>query len=178
MTSIFACVLSFHNVITRYQFTLATKGVLPKTLAKVDQKHLTPSKSSLTFSVISLTATVIVTVIGWDPFKQIYTWFSGAATLGLIALMAMTSLAVIVFFRKKTCARGVWHAAIAPGLSLIGLTVILILVIGNFSLLVGSTSTAVVLGGLIWATFVAGVVGAEVMKRTRPDRYEALTQNG
>lgn len=177
VTSIFACVLSFHNVLTRYQFTLAVKGLLPKSLAMVDQKHLTPSKSSLTFSLISLAATAIIAVLGWDPFKQIYTWFSGAATLGLIALMAMTSFAVIAFFRKKECTRSTWRAVIAPGLSLIGLTVILILVIGNFSLLVGSASTAIILGGLLSATFVAGVVGAEVMKRSRPDRYEALTRD-
>ena len=177
VTSVFACVLSFHNVITRYQFTLAVKGLLPKALATVDQKHLTPSKSSLTFSLISLTATAAIAVIGWDPFKQIYTWFSGAATLGLITLMAMTSFAVIAFFRKRGCARSTWRTVIAPALSLVGLTVILVLVIGNFSLLVGSASTAIVLGVLLLATFVAGVVGAEAMRRARPDRYEALTRD-
>ncbi|WP_458867787.1 hypothetical protein, partial [Enterococcus faecium] len=29
-TSIFACALSFHNVVTRYQFTLANFRVLPR----------------------------------------------------------------------------------------------------------------------------------------------------
>ena len=30
LTSLFACVLSFHNVIARYQFVLAGKGLLPR----------------------------------------------------------------------------------------------------------------------------------------------------
>ena len=32
LTSLFACVLSFHNVIARYQFVLARKGLLPARL--------------------------------------------------------------------------------------------------------------------------------------------------
>jgi hypothetical protein len=127
--------------------------------------------------VISLTAVAAVAVWGWDPITQTYMWFSGASTLGLIALMAMTSLAVIVFFRTKARGPSVWHAVIAPGLAFIGLTAILVLVIGNFSLLVGSATTATVLGGFIVATFTSGVVAAERVRRTRPDRYQALTQD-
>lgn len=177
VTSFFACVLSFHNVITRYQFTLATKGLLPAALAEIDERHRTPSRSSLVFTVISLAAMVAVALIGWDPIKQTYMWFSGASTLGLIALMAMTSLAVIVFFRTRQHGAGVWHTVIAPGLSFVALTAILLLVIGNFSLLVGSTTTAVVLGGLIAATFTAGIVVAERVRRRHPDRYQALVQD-
>ncbi|KAB7761129.1 MULTISPECIES: APC family permease [Mycobacteriaceae] len=177
VTSFFACVLSFHNVITRYQFTLATKGLLPASLAEIDERHRTPSRSSLVFTVISLTAMVAVAVIGWDPITQTYMWFSGASTLGLIALMAMTSLAVIVFFRTQEHGASLWHTVIAPGLSFLGLTAILLLVIKNFALLVGSTTTAVVLGGLIAAIFAAGVVVAERVRRRRPDRYRALVQD-
>ncbi|BCI84233.1 amino acid transporter [Mycolicibacterium sp. TY66] len=177
VTSFFACVLSFHNVITRYQFTLATKGLLPASLAEVDERHRTPSRSSLVFTVISLAAMVAVGVIGWDPITQTYMWFSGASTLGLIALMAMTSLAVIVFFRTQEHGASVWHTVIAPGLSFLGLTAILLLVIKNFALLVGSTTTAVVLGGLIAAIFAAGVAVAERVRCRRPDRYRALVQD-
>ncbi|MEU9334106.1 APC family permease [Streptomyces sp. NPDC048290] len=178
VTSFFACVLSFHNVITRYQFTLAAKGLLPKPLSEIDEKHRTPSRSSLAFTLVSLSAMVAVAVLGWDPVTQTYMWFSGASTLGLIALMAMTSLAVIVFFRTKAPQRpGMWHALIAPGLALIGLVVILVLVIGNFSLLVGSTTNAIVLGGVIASMFATGIAIAERLRRTHPDRYEALERD-
>ncbi|XBB68725.1 APC family permease [Nocardioides sp. WV_118_6] len=178
VTSFFACVLSFHNVITRYQFTLATKGLLPAAIAEVSDRHRTPSRSSLTFTTISFAAVATVALLGWDPIGQTYVWFSGASTLGLIALMAMTSLAVIVFFRTKAPGPSVWHAVIAPGLACAGLTVILVVIIANFSLLVGSTGTAVVLGCGIAATFVSGLVVAERTRRTRPDRYAALDQDG
>ncbi|MFE2043752.1 APC family permease [Streptomyces sp. NPDC059477] len=177
VTSFFACVLSFHNVITRYQFTLAVKGLLPRAMAEVDEKHRTPSRSSLAFTAVSLTAMVAVAVLGWDPIAQIYLWFSGASTLGLIALMAMTSLAVIVFFLTKARRPSLWHAVIAPGLAFIGLVVIMVLVIKNFGLLVGSTTNAIVLGGVITLTFASGIAVAERLRRTRPDRYEALDRN-
>ncbi|MEC4840405.1 APC family permease [Mycobacteroides chelonae] len=177
VTSFFACVLSFHNVITRYQFTLATKGLLPSTLAVIDRRHRTPSRSSLTFTMISLIAMVVISVVGWDPITQTYMWCTGASTLGLVALMAMTSLAVIVFFRNSERAPSLWHSTIAPGLSFIGLTAVLLLVVKNFPLLVGDTTTAVVLGGLIVAIFVTGLAVAERVRRARPDLYQALTQD-
>lgn len=177
VTSFFACVLSFHNVITRYQFTLATKGLLPQSLAEISPRHRTPSKSSLTFTVVSLVAVAAVAAVGWDPVAQTYMWSSGASTLGLIALMAMASLAVIVFFRTRVRGQGRWRTLIAPGLSFLGLSAILLLVIGNFTVLVGSTTTAVVLGVIIAVTFLAGVVAAERLRRTRPEHYQALSQD-
>ncbi|MFC9362575.1 APC family permease [Rhodococcus sp. NPDC057014] len=174
VTSTFACILSFHNVITRYQFTLAGKGMLPKRLADVSEKHLAPSTSSLIASAISLAAMALVTALGWDPITSIYTWLSGAATLGLIGLMVLTNLAVIFYFRTKASAPTVWHSLLAPAMSLISLTIILALVIANFSLLVGDKTTAAVVGGLIAVAFAVGLAGAEVMKRQRPDRYAEL----
>ncbi|ADG80525.1 Amino acid permease-associated region OS=Tsukamurella paurometabola (strain ATCC 8368 / DSM/ CCUG 35730 / CIP 100753 / JCM 10117 / KCTC 9821 / NBRC 16120/ NCIMB 702349 / NCTC 13040) OX=521096 GN=Tpau_3953 PE=4 SV=1 [Tsukamurella paurometabola] len=174
VTSFFACVLSFHNVITRYQFTLATKGLLPQSLAEISPRHRTPSKSSLTFTVVSLVAVAAVAAVGWDPVAQTYMWSSGASTLGLIALMAMTSLAVIIFFRTRVRNQGRWRTLVAPGLSFLGLTAILLLVIANFPVLVGTTTTAVVLGVIILVTFLAGVVAAERLRRTRPEHYQAL----
>ena len=47
LTSLFACVLSFHNVIARYQFVLAGKGLLPARLARIHGSHESPAFSSV-----------------------------------------------------------------------------------------------------------------------------------
>jgi len=60
LSSLFACVLSFHNVIARYQFVLAGKGLLPARLATVHDDHESPSFSSL---VQTATAAIIVAVL-------------------------------------------------------------------------------------------------------------------
>lgn len=173
-TSLFAVVLAFHNVVTRYQFTLANRGLLPSFLGEVSSKHRAPSKSSLTVSALSLAATVLVWVIGLDPIGQTYTWLSGASTAGLIVLMVLTSVAVIAFFRRVPDGPGVWQAVIAPALAFLGLMAVLVLVIANFGLLVGGSVNAIVIGGIIIAAFAAGLVGAEYLRRRRPQLYEDL----
>ncbi len=174
VTSVFGVVLAFHNVVTRYQFVLARKDLLPRSLGEVSRAHNAPSKSSLVTSVVALIATLFVWLIGLDPIAETYTWLSGAATLGLIALMLLTSVAVVSFFRRRPDGPGQWQAVIAPVLAFIGLFVILALVIANFELLVGGNRNAVVIGGIIIAAFLAGLAGAEYLRRSHPDRYARL----
>lgn len=177
VTSQFAVVLAFHNVVTRYQYTLATKGVLPAKLGVVHERHRAPSNSSLAASIIAIAAMIVVWVVGLDPITETYAWFSGAATLGLVILMALTSLAVLVFFRGSATAPSVWHGVVAPILSLVALVVVTVLVVVNFPLLVGSTSMAVVMGVAIVAVFVLGLAAAELMRRRNRARYDALLDN-
>ena len=47
ITAMFACVLSFHNVIARYQFILARKGLMPGRLGEVHGSHRSPARSSV-----------------------------------------------------------------------------------------------------------------------------------
>jgi amino acid transporter len=178
VTSTFACVLSFHNVITRYQFTLGTAGVLPRALGRISEKHRAPSVSSLVLSVLSLLLVGIIAVLGLDPVSQAYTWLSGAATLGIVALMALTCLAVLVFFRRTTHERGIWKTVVAPVLGLAGLLLVLFLILANYPGLVGGTSAAVVVALLVAATFVVGCVVGAVLRRRRPAVYADLLELG
>lgn len=177
VTSTFAVVLAFHNVTARYQFTLARKGLLPARLGAVDTRQKAPSNSSFVVSGLSVLVTALVLALGLDPIAETYTWLSGAASLGLIALLALTSLAVINFFRTAAHPPGAWTAVIAPGLAFLGLATVLVLVIKNFSLLVGGATNAVVIGGALVAAFVVGMAGAEYLRRNSPDHYQALSSD-
>ena len=61
LTSLFACVLSFHNVIARYQFVLAGKGLLPRRLASVVTNATT--RRAFSSLVQTVTAAVIVRIL-------------------------------------------------------------------------------------------------------------------
>jgi amino acid transporter len=176
VTSTLACVLSFHNVITRYQFTLARSGVLPRSLGRVNPAHGAPSRSSLVVTSVSLVCVAVVALTRIDPVRQAYTWLSGAATLGIVALMALTCLAVLVFFRKARRDQGAWRTVTAPGLGLLGLCVVLGLVLDNFPGLVGGTTEAVVVALLVAAAFLAGTVVALVLRARRPAVYRDLVE--
>ncbi len=173
-TSLFACVLSFHNVIARYEFTLGGKGLLPRSLSIVHPRHHSPARASLVASVVAVVITVIAAVAQMDPVVQIYTWFTGAATLGIIVLMALTCLAVIVFFRRSGHDRRVWQTIIAPVLGFIGLAVVLGMVLANYPLLVGNVLSAVIIAILVLVVFLLGLVQALVMRKRNPAQYLAL----
>ena len=49
-TSLFACILSFHNVASRYVFALSQRDVLPASLSRPHAKHGSPHRASLWIS--------------------------------------------------------------------------------------------------------------------------------
>jgi amino acid transporter len=177
VTSVFACVLSFHNVVARYQFTLANGKLLPGLLGEVHPTHRAPSRSSFVVTVLSAVVLAFVLVLGLDPITEVYTWFSGAATLGVVALMALTSVAVIAFHRRHHPDTSRWGSVVAPVLSLIGLGFVLWMVVANFDLLVGTGTAATAILAALAVSFVAGAAVTAVTRTRRPDRYALLLEN-
>ena len=72
VTSLFACVLSFHNVIARYQFSLSHKGVLPAALGRRDAKHHSPSVSSIVQTVTAAIVLAVLALLGLDPLVGVF----------------------------------------------------------------------------------------------------------
>ena len=174
--SFFAAALSAHNISARYVFTMGEKRLLPSKFGNVSVKHRAPSRASLAVTVVSLVFVLITAFSGLDPLTSIFAWLSGAGTLGLVALMAITSLSILVFFRRTEHDRRVWHTLVAPGIACACLSVLLLLVILNFPLLVGNLPAAVGTGCFVGASFVAGVVIALQMRSRRHDAYTALIE--
>ena len=174
-TSFFACALTIHNVIARYVLTLGGKRVLPQSLARVHDTHGSPSTSSVVVSIFTGAILLVVMLARLDPVIEIYTWFSGMATFGLVILMTMTSAAVIAYFRISGATATRWQAVIAPALSFLGLGGVLILVVINLPMLVGTETAATVAMIGMAASFAAGVVIALMLKVRSPETYAALT---
>lgn len=168
LTSLFACVLSFHNIIARYQFMLALKGSLPKTLHQVHPRHKSPYKSSV---IQTITATVIIAifaVFGVDPLVGVFGSMAGVATVGMMILLLATSIAVVAFFAKNPALRErkIFRSTIAPVLASIGIIFSLWLVLSNFTLVTGgSVPVSIFLGAI---PFIAFVVGALFFKSNGP----------
>ncbi|MDQ1206305.1 APC family permease [Microbacterium sp. SORGH_AS_0862] len=175
VTSIFAASLAFQNVIGRYQFTLSRSGVLPKPLGRLHPRHQTPSVSSAVVSVVTIAFVLLAAFTGLDPMLQINAWLSGAATLGIVVLMGLTSVSVVAYFaRRRSAAASRWKTIVAPTVSALALAVLVAIVVANFPLLVGDTTIAMVLIVVVFAAFACGVAGALALRRRRPALYEAL----
>lgn len=160
LTSLFACVLSFHNVIARYQFALAGKGLLPQRLAGVHAKHRSPAFSSIVQTVTAAVIVGILAVLGVDPLVGVFGSMAGVATVGMVLLMLTTSVAVFVYFsRHRENARGrLWQTRIAPAVACLGLLGSMWLVLSNFTLVTGGSVTlSTVLAAIPFAGLLLGV---------------------
>src|SRR6478736_926193 len=167
-TSLFACILAFHNVASRYVFALSQRDVLPESLSYPHTKHGSPHQASLWISGVVAISIVLAVVFKLDPAAQFYTWFAGATTVGFVVLLIATSLAVLVFFGRDRRGHSQWRVRIAPALGLVGLLVSLILILANLKDLVGGSSILawVILGLLIGSFALGAIVGTRVSDNT------------
>lgn len=181
ITSLFACVLSFHNVITRYQHSMSNAAVLPASLGKVHKRHGSPHTSSIVQTITAAALMVAFALFHLDPVLQVFTWFSGISTFAIVVLMGLTCLAVITYFTAKKIRAGVWKTWIAPVIGLIGLVVVAVIIAQNFPLLIGDADTkGNPVFGTLTVTFLAvmaafpvfGIVQALVIRAKNPDAYE------
>ncbi|MFG3258735.1 APC family permease [Streptomyces sp. NPDC048172] len=174
LTSLFACVLSFHNVIARYTFTLSRQGLAPARLGAVHERHRSPHVSSLAQSATALSLVVLFAALGVEPLVGVFGSMAGVSTVGMVLLMLTTSVAVLTFFaRRPDLARGrPWQTRAAPLLALAGLLTGLWLVVSNFTLITGGgTAVSIALGAIPFAAFAAGLAyGHRPGKGDLPER--------
>lgn len=176
ITSLFASALAFHNVIARAQFNLGNIGILPRAIGKRHPTLAAPSRSSVIVSLVSFVLILVAMVLPFDPYLEFYVWMVGAGGLGLVGVMAMTAVAIVVFFAKRANTGKMWNGRVAPILASIGLIVVFALVIINFPLLVSSTVAAFVIGFTLLGIFVGGIVYGFVIKAKRPHVYDRLAE--
>jgi amino acid transporter len=161
VTSLFACILSFHNIVARYVFTLSTRKVFPAQLGDAHERHGSPHLASGIDAVVVAVAILLGILFKLDPVTQFYTWLAGISTVGITTLLIATTVAVLAFFtRRKRAGQlevSTWRAFVAPGLGLVGLVISIALILQNLPTLVGgSTPIAVGVVALLVAFFALG----------------------
>lgn len=156
--SVFACALSFQNVVNRYLLALGESGVLPRFVGQVHPKHHVPSNASLVISVIVIIAIIISAVLGLDPVMEVFTPLVAILAFAVITLMLLCSLAVIVYFvRKKTERPSTWVRLIAPSLATIALLYILVLSFSEIETVAGTPIAAVMVISLMLGLPALGI---------------------
>lgn len=173
VTSSFAAVLAFHNAAARYFYALARDGFLPAPLARTHPRHQSPYVAGLVQVTVLAMIVAGFAIAGLDPLTNLSTAMTGFGAVGLMALLAITSLAVLVFFWRRG-ERG-WAVTVAPALATAGLTAATVLALVNYPSLTGSTSD--VINNLPWLhllVIAAALAVAFWMRANRPARYAAM----
>ncbi|GAA5026591.1 APC family permease [Microbacterium fluvii] len=185
ITSVFAAVVSFHNAVSRYSFSLGREGVLPKALGTVRISSGAPWTGSLAQSVTALVVIVAFAIgeLGWDPANgpfavlTLFTWLTNLGAFGLVLLMTLVSLAVIGFFLKNPRDVGVGSRMVAPVVSFLALAIVWILILMNWDVLLGqaqSTPTTFILPAVILVPSIGAVFWALWLRKTKPDVYRQI----
>jgi amino acid transporter len=176
ITSVFAGLLAFHNAVARYFFALGREGVLPAGLGRTHPRHSSPHIGSLVQTAVGTGTVLLFAGLGGDPVLTLFSWLSNLATLGVIALMALSSAAVPVFFaRRGHGPRRLFRTRIAPILAACALLAVLVLAIVHFNVLTGSNGLlCIVLPAAIPAAACLGMLRAWQLRRKDPARYREL----
>lgn len=175
-TSAIAALLSIHNVVARYVHNLGVDRALPSYLSRVHPRHKSPHTAS--------NATALVVAIGLVPFfgttdpAVLISQFGGLGSTGILALMALVSLAVIVWFRRQTHVRAMftaWQVFYAPFIAFAAFSLIVVLVVMHFDLVVGGDAGQSLGLLLVLGIALTGGIGTALYFRvSRPEVYSRL----
>ena len=176
VTSLFAAALAFHNACWRYAFALGRENVLPAALGRTGGNNI-PKAASLAQSATALVVIVACALTHQDPMARLFFWGGTTGGLGIILLLAATSVAVIAFFARDPRGENAWRRLAAPALAGFALTGIAVLAVQHYAILLGvppSNPAAWVLPGCYGLVAVAGLGWGLVLKTRRPQTYATI----
>ncbi|WP_275464953.1 APC family permease [Streptomyces noursei] len=172
ITSILASQLAFHNAINRYGLAMAQEGVLPPVLGRVHPRHRSPYAAGAVQSVLAVVVVLGFALAGADPYTQLLLWMNTPGMLGLLALQALTAIAVPLYFRRFRHQEGALRTQVTPIAATVLMLGALWLVIAKIDIMTGAglaTNAALVLA--VPAAFAVGLLLARRVRRTRPAVY-------
>ena len=175
VTATFAAIVTFHNNVSRYLFSLGRQHLVWKPLGWTLPRRQTPWVASIVQSLMVGVVIVAFAIAGQDPFATLFTWATGIGTIGVIASQLVAGIAIFVFFRKSNVDKRPWNTVIAPLLAIVGLTGFFILTLNSLDVLLGvQGATAVLMVSLVFLALLGGVAYGLYLRFFAPDRYELV----
>jgi amino acid transporter len=180
VTSSFACTLAFFNTSSRYVFALGRERILPSALGRTHPRHQTPHIASAAVAV-AITVWILLFYASDSSTSaallKLATWTPIVGVLGLLLVMALTSFAIVRYFRVTAPGEGHWWKTLVAPLLGGGLMLFSAwLLFHNRAALSGAAGAAFIRYGfwLIPIAFVLGI-GAALWFRARDSaRYAAV----
>lgn len=173
-TSVLAAMLAFHNVSARYIAVQGQDGILPRVVGFTTDQA--PRNASLTLSCVTAVVILAYAVTGADPLVKLFFWGSTIGGLGILLLVAATSIAVIGFFAQDGHGEDVWHRLVAPLLAGCALMYTSYMALTHLPDLFGPGSDAISRSTLMvfFGVVAVGVAWGVFLRRFRPEVYEGI----
>ena len=178
VSSLFAALSAFHNYIARYSYVAGRDGLLPAAFGRTHDAHQSPHIGSVVQTIGALIVLAIFAGLGLDPILNMFTWISQIGTLGVIGMMAITSLSVIAFFAKQG-GGSLLSTKILPTIAGLIMAALFVYIFINYGDLTGTTggSLSWLLPSLIPAGGVIGFLLAQRLKSSDPARFAKMGMN-
>ncbi|MET2828411.1 APC family permease [Mesorhizobium shangrilense] len=179
VSSLFAALSAFHNYIARYSYVAGREGLLPAVFGRTHDTHQSPHIGSVVQSVGALVVLAFFAGMGLDPVLNMFTWISQIGTLGVLGMMTVTSLAVIVFFRRTGLAGSPLTTLVLPLISGLVMASLFVYIFLHFGDLTGTAGgvLGIVLPSLIPVAAIVGYLLALRLERTDPVRFARMGHN-
>jgi amino acid transporter len=179
VTGSFACQLAFFNTATRYFFSMGREGVLPRSLGRTHPTHHSAYLASMLVGVFS--AAIMIGFLLYDSTTggalfYLGTWVPMMGNIGILSVMALVSIAIIVYF-YQTAKDGQhwWRTIVAPILAAIAMAIAVYLLIKYRTTLAFGNPPFV---KWMWVppllVFLLGIVIAQVYKARDRARYDGI----
>jgi amino acid transporter len=177
VSSLFAALSAFHNYIARYSYVAGREGLLPASFGRTHGTHSSPHVGSFVQTVGALIVLAVFAGLGLDPVLNMFTWISQVGTLGVLGMMTVTSLAVIMFFRRQ--GGPAFTTLVLPAVSGLIMAVLFVYIFINFGDLTGTAGGGLswILPALIPAAAVIGWLAAVRLEKADPASFARMGQN-
>lgn len=177
VTATFAAIVTFHNNVSRYLFSLGRQGLVWKPLGWTLPRRRTPWVASIVQSATVGIVIALFGLLGQDPFATLFTWATGIGTIGVIFSQLVAGVAIFVFFRKSDVDKRRWNTVVAPTLAIIGLTAFFVLTLNSLDVLLGVHGmTAVLMLSLVFIALLAGLAYGVYLRFFAPAKYALVGQ--
>lgn len=173
-----AILVAITNFMSRYIASISRERILPKFLSKKN-RYGAPSTAIFVLLSLGLIFPLVSAAAGIDPYAVLS---SSAFALGAIVstgLLAITSAAVFVYFRRVDPeGRHWWKTTLAPLIAFIALLTALVVELQGFDVVAGPAIpwASAVLPPAALIIFILGLVYASIMRKSRPDVYAKLAE--
>lgn len=180
ITSSFACAMAFYNTSARYLLALSRERILPAALSRTHPKRRSPYIASMV-----VTGLVFLYILGftlYDPsteaaFLKLGTWTPLLGVLGILAVQAIVSVAIIRYFLTR--ARDGfhwWRTLVAPVIGGLAQAGACYLLISNRGTLAGAEDVFFVkaIPWVVLIVFLAGCGLAVWMRTSARDRFDRI----
>ncbi|MBI3214601.1 MAG: APC family permease [Mycobacterium sp.] len=172
VTATFAAIVTFHNNVSRYLFSLGRQTLVWKPLGWTLPHRQTPWVASIVQSLMVAVVIAAFAVAGLDPFATLFTWATGIGTIGVILSQLVAGIAIFVFFRKSSVDKRRWNTVVAPLLAIVGLGGFFILTLDSLDILLGVQGiTAAIMLSLVFLALLAGMGYGVYLRFFAPEKY-------